>query len=60
MLAHDIVYGYRKAVCCDIESLNAEMNLTGTISYEVGKTNTLICQLIQAKLTLNNLLYKKV
>ena len=59
MLAHDIAYGYRKAVCYDIESLNAERNLTGTRAHENVRTNALICQLVQAKLTLNTLLYKK-
>lgn len=39
MLAHDIVYGYRKAVCYDIESLNAERNLTGTRAHENVRTN---------------------
>ena len=59
MLAHDIVYGYRKAVCHDIESLNVERNLTGMRALEEGRTNALICQLVRAKLTLNTLLYKK-
>jgi hypothetical protein len=58
MLAHDIVYGYRKVVCHDIESLNAERNLTGLIAHENGRTNALICQLVQAKLTLNILFLK--